>query len=255
MKHPSRKLRFPLAASAAALLFLVPAFAPISPDGPPPPAPNRFVGAERCKNCHEAKEAGDQFGTWHQQEHAKAFDVLASEEAKKVAAKAGVADPQKSDQCLKCHVTAFGEPKENVHRSFDAKLGVQCESCHGPGEQHVKARMKAAADEEEGKPPSYTKIPDDEIVKQAPLETCTKCHNEESPTYKPFCYHDRVAQIRHLNPLKPRTAEEKAALTACSCDEKCVCKKDSKDGKCTMPAKTDADGNPAPAAGTKDKDK
>lgn len=142
-----------------------------------------------------------------------------------------------------------------TYAQVDAKLGVQCESCHGPGEQHVKARMKAAADEEEGKPPSYTKIPDDEIIKQAPLETCTKCHNEESPTYKPFCYHDRVAQIRHLNPLKPRTAEEKAALTACSCEDKCVCKKDSKDGKCTMPAKTDADGNPAPAAGTKDKDK
>lgn len=194
---------------------------------------NRYIGAAKCKNCHQGKECGDQYATWEKQKHANAFHVLASDEAKKLGKEKGIEDPQKSDKCLECHVTAFGKPKEELHKSFDPKLGVQCESCHGPGEKHLKARMAAAATQGAEKP-AYTAIPDDEVVKDPGPKHCLGCHNDRSPSFKPFCFHERIAEIRHLNPKKPRTEAEKAALTACSCEDGCVCKKD---GKCTAPPK------------------
>lgn len=201
-------------------------------------APNRYVGAQRCKTCHQASESGDQYGAWQKEKHAQAYEALASDKAKEYAKAAGIADAQKSDKCLKCHMTAFGEPKENLHRSFDPKLGVQCETCHGPGENHVKARMAAAATADESvKAPAYVAIPDDEVIKSPGMKTCLGCHNDESPGFKPFCFHKFKADIRHLNPLKPRTAEEKAALLVCGCGDACACKDGCVDGKCGVPPK------------------
>jgi hypothetical protein len=207
-----------------------------APQGPA----NRYIGAAKCKNCHQAKESGDQYGIWTTEKHAKAFEELASAKAKEYGKARGVDDPQTSEKCLKCHVTAYGKPAAEMHRSFDPKLGVQCETCHGPGEQHMKARMAAAAavDEKQAdKKPAYAVIPDAEIIKTPTVKTCVSCHNEESPGFKPFCFHKYLGDIRHLNPLKPRTDAEKAALLACACDKECICKKGSPDGKCTMPPK------------------
>lgn len=199
---------------------------------------NRYIGAQQCKNCHQSKESGDQYSRWQEEKHPKAFDELASENAKKYGKARGIDDPQTSDKCLKCHVTAFGEPKENLHRSFDPKMGVQCETCHGPGEKHRKARMAAAASEEgDKKGPAYTTIPDDEIMKAPTVKVCAKCHNDESPGYKPFCFHKFVGEVRHLNPLKPRTDEQKAAMLKCGCEGTCVCKTTGKDGQCAFPPK------------------
>ena len=201
----------------------------------PAPAPNRYVGALRCKNCHSAEDTGNQFGHWEQSKHHHAFEVLASDDAKKFAKERDIKDPQTDPKCLKCHVTAFSAPKEEFQKSFKADIGVQCETCHGPGEEHVKARMKAAA--EAPAAGGYAAIPDTEIVKSPTAKLCVECHNTESPTYKDFCFHEFRANIRHLNPKKPRTDEEKAALDTCSCEATCKCRKDSKDGKCTTAGK------------------
>ena len=84
-------------------------------------------------------------GKWSESGHAKAFEVLASDRAKEVAKEKGIEDPQKADACLKCHVTGHGKPAEEFASGFKAEMGVQCESCHGPGDQHMKDRVKAAA--------------------------------------------------------------------------------------------------------------
>jgi len=204
---------------------------------------NRYIGDGKCKSCHKSEASGNQFGAWQKAKHSNAYDVLATPEAKALAAKKGIADPQKSDQCLKCHVTAFGQPKENIRKGFKMEHGVQCESCHGPGEQHLKARFAAAAaaDAQEGgeEPPPYTKIPEGEIIKDVPMATCLGCHNAESPSFKPFCFHERMQEIRHLNPLKPRTAEELAALLVCGCADPCPCVDGCEEGKCGVPPKKD----------------
>ncbi|MBI2191663.1 MAG: cytochrome c family protein [Planctomycetes bacterium] len=190
----------------------------------------KFIGADKCKNCHQAKKVGDQFGKWKAMKHAKAFETLASEEAKKLAKEKGIADPQKSEKCLKCHVTAFGEPADRVAKGFNPKLGVQCESCHGPGEKHFKARLAAAGDEEEGggfedeAEKAYTPLPEGEIVTHPPVQTCLGCHNEEGPSFKPFCFKKRFDEVQHWDPRKKRSEADVAAMK-CQCGEKCECKK------------------------------
>ena len=42
----------------------------------------KYVGAGKCKNCHRSSKAGGQFGSWQKSKHAKAFETLASDEAK-----------------------------------------------------------------------------------------------------------------------------------------------------------------------------
>lgn len=194
-----------------------------SPAEPAVAKANRYVGAAKCKNCHSSPESGNQFDAWQKMDHAKAFDVLASDEAKKIAAEKGIADPQKDDKCVKCHVTAFGVPAEEIAKGFDPKKGVQCETCHGPGESHMKARLAAAATEEEGAAKTYKALPEGEIIVAPDAKTCLGCHNSESPTFKSFCFPAYSAKTRHVNPLKPRSEDEKKALEAKGCGEGCKC--------------------------------
>jgi hypothetical protein len=179
-------------------------------------AENKYIGADKCKACHSAKESGDQHSAWKGTLHAKAFATLSSEEAKKLATEKGIADPAKADECVSCHVTAFGVPEAEIKKGFDRALGVQCEVCHGPGDAHMKARFAAASKGDA--PAGYVQVPADEIIAVPTQDVCLKCHNEKSPSYKPFCFHEFGAKIRHLNPKKPRTAIE---LGKCSCP-KCV---------------------------------
>lgn len=178
----------------------------------PSGAENKYIGADKCKSCHSAAASGDQYGAWKKSLHAKAFERLSSEEAKKIGAEKGIADVAKADECVSCHVTAFGVPEAEVKKGFDRAHGVQCETCHGPGEQHMKARFAAAAKADASQ--GYTQVPADEIIAVPTEETCKKCHNEKSPSYKPFCFHEFRAKIRHLNPKKPREAVD---LGTCSC--------------------------------------
>jgi hypothetical protein len=199
---------------------------------------NRFIGSQKCKTCHASKETGNQFDALSKMKHSHAFEALASDAAKKFGAEKGIADPQKADACLKCHVTGFGVPEAEIAKGFDRTQGVQCESCHGPGDQHVKARMAAAAAEDPDAPKVYKALPAGEIGTNPPMTVCTACHNKESPSYKPFCHCKAKLEIRHLNPKRERTEEEKAALVACSCAEDCPCQSDCcKGDTCTELAK------------------
>src|SRR5262249_9760565 len=139
-------MRFIHVLSIAALIGVVSAAAAtVPPQAAKGAAANRYIGAARCKNCHAASESGDQFNKWKQEKHAKAFETLATDAAKKMAKEKGVDDPQKADACMKCHATAWSEPAEHLARGFEKNLGVQCETCHGPGEKHMKSRLAAAA--------------------------------------------------------------------------------------------------------------
>ena len=171
----------------------------------PAAAAAKYIGAARCKGCHSGAEIGKQYVIWEKTQHPKAFETLAGDKAKELAKAKGIDDSQKSEACLKCHVTAFGEPADNIDKGFKPEMGVQCESCHGPGEAHRKARMAAAAETD---PSKETPVSPTEINAKPNIETCHKCHNPESPTYKPFCFKASFAKIVHLRPDKKRTPEE-----------------------------------------------
>jgi hypothetical protein len=51
---------------------------------------NRYVGQRVCKNCHSKPEKGEIHEKWSAGPHAKAFDTLASDAAKKIAQEMGI---------------------------------------------------------------------------------------------------------------------------------------------------------------------
>ncbi len=220
-----------LTAFALTGLLLAEAKSPSTGSAATQAKPNRYVGAEKCKNCHMSEASGNQYAAWQKMDHAKAFATLASDKAKEIGKAKGIDDPQKSDACLKCHVTAFGLPADQLQKPMDAKLGVQCESCHGPGEQHSKARMAAAAKEADDAQAAAPKaVPAGEIVSLPDQKTCLSCHNDQSPTFKPFCFQERVDKVRHDDPRKPHADRTKCGCDKCGCVHGC-------DDKCAVPAK------------------
>ena len=94
----------------------------------------RRVGVQVCASCHRGPSMGYQFSRWRLGPHARAYAVLATTEAKKIARRSGVdGDPQKSADCLTCHTT--GQPPDELaaEETFWLSDGVGCESCHGAG--------------------------------------------------------------------------------------------------------------------------
>ncbi len=150
----------------------------------------KYVGAEACaKICHKAAKQGEQLKIWQNSAHCKAYETLASEKAMSVAKEKGIENPQEAEECLTCHVTAPGIGDEMKEPTFSKTEGVGCERCHGPGSLYKK--MSIMKDIEKAKELGL-QIPDE--------QTCLECHNEKSPTYVPFTYEERWAQIAHPIP-------------------------------------------------------
>lgn len=168
---------------AAGILFLVSApFADAQPA-------HEFVGVSKCALCHKKPEKGEQFRIWQESKHAKAFETLGTPEAKAAAAKLGIDDPQTSGKCLKCHSTAYGFSELKVTEAIPVEEGISCESCHGPGKDYMKKSMMEDRDAAIG---AGLAIPDE--------NTCRKCHNEESPSFKVFDFKERWELIKHNIP-------------------------------------------------------
>ncbi len=132
-----------------------------------------YVGARKCKTCHKKKPIGNQFAVWADSAHATSLERLATDQAKKWAAEANVADPQNDEKCVKCHVTAYGVPEDRLGKKYTREEGVQCEACHGPGKGYRKKKVMIDRELAESK----GLIPQSEKV-------CTRCHNDESPAWK-----------------------------------------------------------------------
>jgi predicted CXXCH cytochrome family protein len=87
-----------------------------------------------CGNCHVT-----QHNQWRETAHATAFSAAAN------------AAPQIADVCASCHaVSEVGNDNEAGGGGFPATRSaryhdVQCESCHGPGEAHVRNPDNATA--------------------------------------------------------------------------------------------------------------
>jgi len=126
-----------------------------------------YAGAAACKPCHTRE-----YTQWHASLHAHAFDTLRQK------------NRHFFPQCAPCHTTGFGlaggfalaQPRE-------ALAGVQCEVCHGPGQQHA-LRPQAA-----------------NIRRSADEALCLQCHN---PAQSPgFSFAEYLPQIDHRTAPHP----------------------------------------------------
>ena len=83
--------------------------------------------------------------------------------------------------CIMCHATA-GQPRKSSERglfsSRVAELGIACESCHGPAEEHVRANLDPLRRYElhrSGKPDPTIVNPSRQPAK-ASSQVCGQCH-------------------------------------------------------------------------------
>ncbi len=154
---------------------------------------SKYEGVLRCKMCHKKEKKGKQYEIWSESSHSKAYLILSTPEAKEIAGKYGVENPQGDENCLICHATGFDAPPELQGKKFDITEGVGCESCHGAGGDYYKSKVMKGLRKGSIKPESVGLIYPDE-------NTCKKCHNPENHTSKEFIYEERWAKIAHPIP-------------------------------------------------------
>ncbi len=159
-----------------------------------------YVGADGCKVCHTSKKSGAAYKIWQKSKHAQAYATLASEKAKAIAQKKGIANAQQSDECIQCHVTAYHVEAARLGKKYKIEDGVGCESCHGPGSKYKSKKVKKGI--------VAGKIDRTSVGLVIPKEeNCRECHNEKSPTFKEFNFKERLAKIAHLKPDKDTAAK------------------------------------------------
>ncbi len=129
---------------------------------------HEYVGAKKCKICHKAE-----YDSWLTTKHAQAWGALKPEE-------------QKNAECAGCHstgTTATGELLE----------GVQCEACHGAGNDYRKTKIM-----------KDIKLAMENGLVMPTAETCETCHNKKSPTFKGFDFEKMVVNPAgvHAHPEK-----------------------------------------------------
>lgn len=126
---------------------------------------SKYVGSGACMKCHQ-----DSYKTWKRSRHAHAFRTLEHFDAD--------ADPT----CIGCHTVGFGTASGYQRRFGKTMLtDVGCESCHGPGSQHIDQYTKGG----------------DITFKFRPLgqDSCRKCHYGEFS--RPFDWDSFWPPIKH----------------------------------------------------------
>ena len=142
-------------------------------DSRPNPGLGGYVGSESCAGCHE-----DAYAIWEESLHHHALETLEMDLRDGVAASI---DPR----CVSCHVVGFGEetgfgsrstPEETRWTQSSLVANVGCESCHGPGGDHVVSESPTA-------------------IERGGEYTCLKCHDAENDPH--FVFEERWANISH----------------------------------------------------------
>lgn len=172
----------------------------------------KYIGASKCKTCHKQDFVGNQYAKWREKKHAHAFETLKSEKALEYAKQSGLLElPHKADECLKCHVTAYGEDRSAfAKRPLKKSEGIQCESCHGPGSGYKT--KKIMSDRDAAVAAGLWEAGKDEKI-------CTTCHNDESPAWDSttrFDFEAAKAKIAHPIPadVKGKVVEIEKKLAA-----------------------------------------
>ena len=142
-----------------------------------------YQGADKCSMCHKRK-------------HAEHYTAM-SEHAHMTTAWGKLsADEQKKAECVVCHTTGFGDggyeikdaafwanDKDKEVKRMAGLQMVGCEACHSD------LAVKANYNGHKSKEPSYTPV-------KPTAETCKKCHNEKSPTFKPLNFAEEMKKFK-----------------------------------------------------------
>ena len=145
-----------------------------------------YVGSDACRSCHAAE-----FESWASHRHARAGETLAG---------AGKAS---DTGCLRCHTTGFGLPggfpRDGTAAAHADLARVGCESCHGPGGDHVK----------EGAARIGTILAlGDKCDSCVILQICGSCHDDANDPGFEFEVEAKIEAQRH-GTIEPGTGRPK----------------------------------------------
>jgi peroxiredoxin len=139
------------------------------------PKTSNIVGSEACKSCHEPE-----YATWAASPHARSVESLRKERK------------EANADCLLCHVTGFGRPggfpEEAPVEGQPDLARVGCESCHGPGEEHIKENAKRFGD--------IVSL-GDKCDSCVILQICGTCHDDANDPGFRFSVVERIEAQRH----------------------------------------------------------
>ncbi len=129
-----------------------------------------YVGATACQSCHATEHE-----LWANSAHAHAFDTLSRKHE------------DENAECQKCHTTGFKEPG-GFPEGGEALQQVGCESCHGPGGDHVKPDAQRR-----GTILALADKCDSCVI----LQICGSCHDDQNDPGFEFELTDKLDIIRH----------------------------------------------------------
>jgi hypothetical protein len=137
-----------------------------------------YLGAEKCASvCHNNDSMGFQYNSWIKSPHSDAYKILDSKKAEKYAREANVIEnPQESQACQKCHITASGLDSTYFAATYNKEDGVTCEACHKHN-YNGKTYIPAEAD-------------------------CLICHNDSLHKVHKFNFREESLKIEHKRPVR-----------------------------------------------------
>jgi excinuclease UvrABC ATPase subunit len=182
------------AAISTLIIFITSVFSfstVLAGDGP------TFIGVKKCGMCHKKEATGNQLKIWKDGKHSQAFKTLQTAEADKIASEKGFkTKAAETPECLACHVTGHDVDATMLGKKFKIEDGVQCETCHGAGSKYKS--KKIMKDHAKSVANGLVEYKDEAAIKAQ----CVTCHNDKSPTFKPFNFEERWAKIKHPIPTK-----------------------------------------------------
>lgn len=151
-----------------------------------------FIGASACGMCHKSEKQGSQLSIWQESQHAQAYNTLKTEKADEIAATKGFKTKAvETPECLKCHASGYNVDAKFLGSKFKVEDGVQCETCHGPGEDYKSKKIMENREEA---------IANGLFVPENIEDFCIGCHNTESPTHVEFNFETMWDKIKHPVP-------------------------------------------------------
>lgn len=151
-----------------------------------------YVGTASCAACHASA-----FRTWMGTRHARAWVVMRSRIAMKIAMRAGTTTemPGFSAICMQCHATGHNVPAAYREPDFRMGEGVTCEKCHGPGRRHVDA-----AEADDWSKGTHMRVPAKEFC-----QTCHKAKNTHAMECS-ACHGNREEHVAMHTEASPASA-------------------------------------------------
>lgn len=151
------------------------------PAGDQTPRLPHFMGTGSCSssNCHGSVNPikgsavlQNEYYTWLKHDkHSRAYSVLKTNDAKKMAEHLRIEDPASAPECLTCHATYVPDKNSRGER-YTVEDGVSCESCHGAAQSWLAAHSESTATHEKNLANGLT----DTVSLGARAKLCLSCH-------------------------------------------------------------------------------